>query len=49
MSALKASRHGQSRMADGSDGETAIWARGLRKRYADVEAVRGINLTRADG
>ena len=45
MSALKASRHGQDRAADGSEGETAIWARGLRKRYADVEAVRGINLT----
>jgi len=47
MSALKASRHGQDRAADKSDGDgqTAIWARGLRKRYADVQAVRGINLT----
>ena len=45
MSTLEASRHGQDRAADGSDGQTAIWARGLRKRYADVEAVRGINLS----
>ncbi|MGO9726706.1 MAG: ATP-binding cassette domain-containing protein, partial [Streptosporangiaceae bacterium] len=45
MSALTASRRGRDRTADGSDGGTAIRARGLRKRYADVEAVRGINLT----
>ena len=32
-------------LAPGGEGEAAIRVRGLRKRYGDVEAVRGIDLT----
>jgi ABC-2 type transport system ATP-binding protein len=35
----------QGTATSGADGEVAIRVRGLRKRYGDTEAVRGIDLT----